>query len=192
MRPCAPTWLWAKRVEARFDRHDREDQRRVDLRALADAVGLGHQHAQRLGGHAVLLAKPVGHGGLLLGQVGGARGRGALDGGRLQVGGFGRGLARLQPAHQLLLAGLAQVRARHEGECREHDGQADQRKPVVGDFKKAVCHVGDEGLEPSARGIERLVHRSSFLCGTRLATPWRRWMKAAALGLVRIRLRAME
>ncbi|MNT24707.1 hypothetical protein D3C72_1601980 [compost metagenome] len=134
-----------ERVEAGLDGHDGQDQRRVELGALADLVGLGDQHAQRLGRNAVLLAEPVGHRRLLLGQLVGARGRGALDGGRLEVRGFGRGLARLQPAHQLFLAGLAQVGARHEGEGREHDGQADQRKPVVGDFKKAVCHIGHEG-----------------------------------------------
>jgi hypothetical protein len=68
IRPWAPTAL-GERVEAGFDGHDGQDQGRVELGGAADLVGLGHQGAERLRGHAVLLAEPVGDGGLLLGQV---------------------------------------------------------------------------------------------------------------------------
>jgi len=134
-----------KRVEARLDRHDGQDQRGVDLGAGADLIGLGHQHAERLGRHAVLLAEPEGHCGLLLGQVLGVGGRGALAGFGLDGHAQHFHLAGLQPAHETLFACLAQVGPGREGNDDEGNGQADEGKAVVGDFKKTFGHIGHEG-----------------------------------------------
>ncbi|MNV41215.1 hypothetical protein D3C71_1328440 [compost metagenome] len=144
-QPLGANGTLCKRVEARFDGHDGKDQGRVDLGLCANFIGLGHQHAQRLRGHTVLLAEPEGDGSLLFGQVLGVARRGALTGFWFDGHAKHFHLAGLQPVHQLCFTSLAQVRAGREGDHDEGDSQADEGKAVVGDFKKTFGHVGHEG-----------------------------------------------
>ncbi len=133
-------------IEARLHGHDGQDERGIELGAAADLVGLRHQRGEGFGRHAVFLAEPERDGGLLLGQVLRVGGRGALAGFGLHGHADHRHLARLQPAHELFLSGLPQVRAGGEGDRAERDRQPDQGETAVGDFEETVDHIGCEGL----------------------------------------------
>ena len=138
-------------IESRFHRHDSEDQGRVKFGFLADFVGFDDQCTQGLRRDAVFLAEPVGHRGLLLGQVPGIDRCGAIDRVQLRFHPERGGLARLQPAHESGFAGLAKVGAGGEGDDRKHHSQADKGKAVVRDFKKALGNIGRESSQALGR-----------------------------------------
>jgi len=63
-------------------------------------------------------------------------------------------LARLAEAGRVTdgIAGLAKVRPGHEGQRGKYRRQAKQGKAVVGNFEKAVSHIGEHGLEAARCG----------------------------------------
>ena len=62
-----------------------------------------------------------------------------------------RDLARLEPAHELLLACLAQVGARRQCDDGEGHGQPEEGEAAVGYFKKTAGHIGREGAHAGNR-----------------------------------------
>ncbi|MNZ91882.1 hypothetical protein D3C78_1108850 [compost metagenome] len=148
-----------KGIEARLDGHDGQNQGGVDLVALAQRIGFGDQRRQRLGRDAVFLAEPVGHRGLLVGQLLGVGGGGTLDGvgfgGHVDHGSQGD-LARLQPIAQLGFAGVAQVGAGEQRDGHKGHGQTQQGEAAMGDGEKTVGHIGCKGA-----------HSGECFCGCR-------------------------
>jgi len=84
-------------------------------------------------------------------QLLGVDGHGAFAGGRLQWEADFCDAAFMQPAAQLVLASLTQVRACAQGDGHKGHGQSEQGEAVVCDFKKAVDHIGGKGARTCNR-----------------------------------------
>ena len=69
-----------KGIEARLNGHDGQNQRGVEFGACTQFVGFCHQQTERLGRNAVFFAQPEGHASLLLGELLGIDGQGAVAG----------------------------------------------------------------------------------------------------------------
>ena len=159
-----------KRVEARLDRHDREDQRGVELDPLSDLKRFCHQGTQRLGRHAVLAAQPKRHLGLLPGQFAGQGGGDPVDGGGLGIKGQQSGgvavvaggsqgfLAVHQPAQQLLLADGAPVGVEAQGDQADDQQRAKQGRAVVGDGDETLVGVVQRGAHQIGEALRLLAH----------------------------------
>ena len=163
-----------KGIEARFDRHDGQDQGRVELGSTANLVRFGDQRAQRLRCDAVFFAQPECNARLLFWQVLGVGCGCAVD--RLDlrlgrgvlrfVGRNGCGLARLQPAHQLGFPEFADFGPGHQGHGGKHDNESEHGKTAMRDKEQPLCNIRCKGSQSICKFIRRR-HDDPFFEGLR-------------------------